>query len=143
MSRLRWAKFFWADWAGDNALSLCSLAAQGLWMRLLCIAAQNEPYGTILISGRQPTEVELAKLIQPPIRVRDFRRLLRELEYRHVIKRDADGNLYSARLRADLTESQANSIAGTISAKKRSNVVPFVPNVAPQPGQTRAKLEPN
>lgn len=38
-SQLRWAKFFWADWAGDNCLSLCTLAAQGLWMRLLCIAA--------------------------------------------------------------------------------------------------------
>jgi hypothetical protein len=121
MSKLRWAKFFWADWAGDNALSLCSLAAQGLWMRLLCIAAQNEPYGSILSGGRQPPDEELAKLMRPAIRVERFRRLLAELELRKVVKRDPDGTLFSARMRADLTQSVQQSDNGRKSWKARQN----------------------
>ena len=30
MSGLPWGKFFWKDWLTDPALSVCSLAAQGL-----------------------------------------------------------------------------------------------------------------
>jgi hypothetical protein len=62
MSKLRWAKWFWADWSNDTALNLCSLAAQGLWMRLLCIAAQGEPYGCVTIKGRPPSIAELRSL---------------------------------------------------------------------------------
>ena len=121
MSRLRWSKMWWADWAGDNALSLCSLAAQGLWMRLLCLAAQNEPYGSILVGGRQPSEMELVKLIKPPIDARRFRKLLAELERRNVIKRDPDGTLFSSRMRADFAESARQSTRGTASWKARQN----------------------
>jgi hypothetical protein len=39
MSGTRWSKFYWSDWDGDMRLRLCSLAAQGLWMQMLCIAA--------------------------------------------------------------------------------------------------------
>jgi len=130
---------WWADWANDNALSLCSLAAQGLWMRLLCLAAQNEPYGSILIGGRQPSEAELAKLIKPPLDLRRFQRLLAELERRNVIKQDADGTLFSSRMRADYAQSARQSTRGNSSWKarqnkgmpdsrfERENVVPFEP----------------
>lgn len=140
MSRLRWAKFFWTDWSSDNALSLCSLAAQGLWLRLLCIAAQNEPYGSILIGGRQPSDQELAKLVRPAIDVRRFRKLLAELERRHVVKRDADGTLFSSRMRVDYQQFVDQSRKGNKSweARKnkgmpgsrfeRENVVPFRPD---------------
>jgi len=110
---------WWADWANDNALSLCSLAAQGLWMRLLCLAAQNEPYGSILIGGRQASEAELAKLIKPSLDLRRFQRLLAELERRNVIKRDADGTLFSSRMRADYAESTRQSTRGNKSWKAR------------------------
>ena len=47
-----WSKFFWNDWENDPALKLCSLAAQGLWMRMLCICAKGETRGWLLVSGR-------------------------------------------------------------------------------------------
>ena len=56
MSKLRWAKWFSADWADDSALNLCSIPARGLWMALLCLAAQGEPFGTVTIKERlRPT----------------------------------------------------------------------------------------
>ena len=70
MNKLRWGKFYWSDWADDPALALCSLAAQGLWMRLLCIAAQGTPYGHVNINGKPPSVIDLAKLMrQAPTRV--------------------------------------------------------------------------
>jgi len=84
--KLRWGKFYWSDWQGDTALALCSLAAQGLLIRLLCIAAQGDPYGSITVKGKAPTERELRELTRfdaqhehPKNAARDFRRLLDEL----------------------------------------------------------------
>jgi hypothetical protein len=140
VSRLRWSKMWWSDWAGDNALSLCSLAAQGLWMRLLCLAAQNEPHGSILIGGRQPTNLELAKLIKPPIKIAQFQKLLGELERRNVAKRKPDGTLFSSRMESDweLTWRQSSKgkkswesrkIKGVSgSAVRTDNVVRFKPD---------------
>jgi hypothetical protein len=87
MSKLRWAKFFWADWSNDTALNLCSIPARGLWMSLLCIAAQGDPYGAVNIKGRPLTEAELrdlCKMKNGPHAARDFRRWLDELE-RHGV----------------------------------------------------------
>jgi hypothetical protein len=82
MSKIRWAKWFWADWSNDTALNLCSIPARGLWMALLCVAAQGEPYGTISIKGRRPTEEELRTLCHHKKghnSARDFRRWWNEL----------------------------------------------------------------
>lgn len=43
--------FFWNDWDNDEALKACSLAAQGLWMRCLCIAARSPEPGVVMIGG--------------------------------------------------------------------------------------------
>jgi hypothetical protein len=87
VSKLRWAQWFWADWSNDTALRLCSMPARGLWMELLCIAAQGDPYGTVTIKGRPPSERELralCKMDAGPHAARDFRRWLHELE-RHGV----------------------------------------------------------
>jgi hypothetical protein len=89
MSKLRWAKWFWADWSNDTALNLCSIPARGLWMALLCLAAQGEPYGTVTIKGRVPSADELFSLICPRgTRRRDFNHWMEELETRGVAQRD-------------------------------------------------------
>lgn len=45
------ATFYWNDWENDEALKACSLAAQGLWMRLLCIAARSPEPGVVQIGS--------------------------------------------------------------------------------------------
>jgi hypothetical protein len=89
MSKLRWAQWFWADWSNDSALNLCSIPARGLWMALLCLMAQGDPYGCVTIKGRPPNERELRKLcgdIDDGQRhgARRFRAWLAELE-RHGV----------------------------------------------------------
>ena len=41
--------WFYNDWENDEKLKACSLAAQGLWMRLLCIAARSPERGIVQI----------------------------------------------------------------------------------------------
>lgn len=37
-----WFKFEWNDWLSDEALSCCSLEAQGLWIRCLCFMYRSD-----------------------------------------------------------------------------------------------------
>jgi hypothetical protein len=101
VNKLRWGKFYWSDWADDPALALCSLAAQGLWMRLLCIAAQGSPYGHVTVNGKAPSMDDLAKLIRPKPKPTTIGRLIAELEHRGVVERDACGCLVSRRMESD------------------------------------------
>lgn len=123
MSRLRWAKFFWEDWASDNALSLCSLAAQGLWMRMLCIAAQGDDYGMLTVNGQSVSDDELAKLIRPHIDPRRFTRLLAELERKKVVSRDANGTLFCRRMTQLRLAFDSHSQSGKRGASKRYGIV--------------------
>lgn len=49
MSKNPSATFYFNDWENDPELKPCSLAAQGLWMRLLCIAARSSEHGVVQI----------------------------------------------------------------------------------------------
>jgi hypothetical protein len=93
---LPWSKFFWTDYAADPALKICSLAAQGLWMRLLCIAAEHEPAGYVAING-EPLDAEgIASMVgRAPNEVDP---LLEELRRRGVYSVDRRGCIYSRRM---------------------------------------------
>jgi hypothetical protein len=93
---LPWSKFFWSDYAADPTLKLCSLASQGLWMRMLCIAAEHDPPGYVAVNG-QPLEPEdLARITGSTIL--ECQRCLDELERRGVFSRDRRGWIYSRRM---------------------------------------------
>lgn len=108
MSKLRWAKWFWADWSNDTALNLCSIPARGLWMALLCLAAQGDPYGTVTIKGHVPSDDELFGLICPRrTRRRDFNHWLAELEAHGVLQRDQRLAIWSPRMSHEGVTSMA------------------------------------
>jgi hypothetical protein len=99
VSKLRWAKLWWSDWENDPALRQCSLAAQGLWMRLLCLAASSRVYGEVLVAGKPPTAAEIARIVgHHHTRVEA---LIRELEARQVFDRSETGAIQSRRMMAD------------------------------------------
>ena len=98
-----WSKFFWNDWENDPALRLCSFAAQGLWMRLLCVCAKSDPVGYLTVDGHSPSHDDLALLIGRP--AEELLPLLTELSDRGVYSRDAKGRLYSRRLVRDAKAS--------------------------------------
>lgn len=99
MSGTTWTKFYWSDWESDPALRLCSLAAQGLWMRMLCIASAHDPIGYVAVAGRGLDETALARMTGcSGSEVID---LLGELERNGVFSRDRTGRIYSRRMVSD------------------------------------------
>lgn len=101
MNKLRWGKFYWSDWSDDPALASCSLAAQGLWMRLLCIAAQGTPYGAVTVAGKPPSMATLQKLIRPKPKLETLVRLIDELKRNGVCQEESDRTLVSRRMESD------------------------------------------
>lgn len=108
---LRWTKFHWADWEGEQTLARCSMAAQGFWMRLLCIAASAEPFGYVVEpDGRPMTPEDLAFWTRQP--VEDVRTWLAELRKRGVYTVDARGRIFCRRMVRDERISRQNSLNG-------------------------------
>lgn len=99
MSGTTWAKFYWSDWESDPALRLCSYAAQGLWMRMLCIAAAHDPIGYVSVAGRALDETSLARMTGGT--ESEVQTLLAELAGNGVYSRDRNGRIYSRRMVRD------------------------------------------
>jgi len=94
-----WLKFYPTDWQSDPALRVCSLAARGLWAEMLCVKHKANPYGSLVINGKAVTSKQLAALVSAS--QRDVDACLKELEDSGVFSRDADGTIYSRRMRRD------------------------------------------
>lgn len=99
MSGVIWSKFFWQDWETDHAVRLSSFAAQGLWMRMLCIAAAHDPIGYVAVAGKGLDETGLALLTGR--QESEIASLLGELERNGVFSRDRQGRIYSRRMIRD------------------------------------------
>lgn len=106
MSGTVWTKFYWSDWDTDPALRLCSYGAQGLWMRLLCIAAAHDPIGYVAVAGRGLSETDIARMTGGS--ECEVSSLLGELERNGVFSRDRQGRIYSRRM---ITDARASATA--------------------------------
>ena len=101
-----WSKFFWSDWSNDPALRICSLAAQGLWMRMLCIAAEADPTGYVTVNGRPLGVTDIARLAG--VTETECESLLAELDWNGVFSRDRKGAIYSRRMVRDAKTAKKN-----------------------------------
>jgi hypothetical protein len=99
-----WSKFFWSDWEADQGLRLCSLSAQGLWMRMLCVCARHDPKGYLAINGHPLTVDAIARLAG--VAETEVGSLLAELERNGVFSRNRSGCIYSRRMLRDEKRSQ-------------------------------------
>lgn len=134
MSGIVWSKFFWSDWESDPRLKLCSLASQGLWMRLLCLCAQSDPPGRAAIDGRPLTDTQIAAVIGRP--KPEVCRLLAELESNGVFSRGEDGCVISRRMERDAkarAEAQENGRKGGNPTLRRKDDDPDNGGVNPPP----------
>lgn len=91
-----WLKFYPTDWRSDPALRMCSMAARGLWIEMIALMHEAVPYGHLLVSGRSPTDAQLAVLVgalsdQIP-------ELLGELDAAGVFSRTREGVIYSRKM---------------------------------------------
>lgn len=102
-----WLKFYPTDWRADPALRMCSLAARGLWMEMLCIMHEASPYGSLRVNGRPVTERQLSSLAGGEVGD-----LLTELEDAGVFSREADGTIFSRRMQRDAEKTAKDKANG-------------------------------
>jgi hypothetical protein len=91
--------FYPADHRKDAELQSCSLAARGLWMELICIMHQCEPYGSLKINGQPMKTAQIGRLVgetEDALIV-----LLKELGDAGVYSREEDGTIFSRRMKRD------------------------------------------
>lgn len=92
-------QFYPADWRKDMALQSCSVAARGLWMDMMCIAHECEPYGHLTVNGKAMTPAQIGR--HCGLTEKEAAKLVAELEDAGVPSRTADGVIYSRRMVAD------------------------------------------
>ena len=103
------ATWFFNDWEAEEGLVMCSLGAQGLWMRMLCLAARAEPVGHVKVNGDPCTAQDLAKYVGESNET--VTELLGELERKGVFSRTRNGTIYNRRMvkRAELSRKRSES----------------------------------
>lgn len=107
-----WMKWYPADWRADPGLRMCSFAARGLWADVLALMHEAEPYGHLLVNGRQPTPQQLASLLGGT--AKEIERLIAELEAAGVPSRTDDGTLYSRRMVRDSERAETDKANGNL-----------------------------
>lgn len=101
-----WFKFFPANWRGSTKLRLCSVAARGLWMEMLCIMHDAEPYGHLVNNGISVSNKQLAQL--SGIGLTEVMKLMCELEVAGVYSRTDEKVIYSRKMVRDRAKAEAD-----------------------------------
>lgn len=102
--RKPWMKWYPADWRAEPKLRLCSRAARSLWMDLLGLMHEAEPYGYLLVQGISPTENQIAILLGDS--EKDVKKLMAELRKIGVYSITEEGVIYSRRMVRDQQKAE-------------------------------------
>ena len=104
-------QFYPAEWLKDLELQGCSIGARGLWIQLCCVMHEATPYGHLVLNALPMPDEKAARACR--VDLREYRRLLAELELSGVSSRDASGALYSRRMTRDEATRNARAAGGT------------------------------
>mgnify|MGYP003382356446 CR=1 FL=1 len=110
MSSSPWLKFYPSDWRADPALRMCSVAARGLWIEMLCVMHEATPYGSMRVNGRAVSDSQIAILAGASID--DVTIWLAELESAGAFSRDDDGVIFSRRMQRDKAKAESDKKNG-------------------------------
>jgi hypothetical protein len=92
-------KFYPSDWRADPKLRMCSIGARGLWMEMICVMHEAEPYGFLVSNERSVTSRQLAALAG--ISQGECMKYLLELASAGVYSIDENKRIYSRRMVRD------------------------------------------
>ena len=95
----RFIKFWPQDWQNDVALNSCTISARGLWITLICVMHDADPYGHLVVNGKTLTTQHIARISR--VSEKEATKLLAELEEAGVFSRTDDGVIYSRRMVRD------------------------------------------
>lgn len=134
-------RWYFSDWISDPGLRASSLAARGLWIDLLAVAAGNKgkDHGFIVLAGRIPSLPEIARLVGST--VEEVKSLLAELELNGVFSRDRRKAIYSRRMvRAEKNRGNGRLGGNPMLLKTKDNKKPvnsepkaLIPEPVPEP----------
>lgn len=114
---LPFGKFYWSDYASDPALKLCSFAAQGLWMRMLCTAAEHDPAGYVAVNSKGLDAMGIARVTGGSLD--EVSQLIDELESNGVFSRDRRGWIYSRRMINDAKKRRIAQATGKLGGNPK------------------------
>jgi hypothetical protein len=133
-------QFYPGDWLRDKSLQTCSLEARGLWIQMLCLMHDNEPYGYLTIGGGSapmpPGILGALANVRPISRTP---KLLAELEREWVFSRNESGVIYSRRMVKDEHIRSVRMEAG--KAGGGNPAVCLNKNEAKQPAKRKQTVE--
>jgi len=138
--RKPWVKFYFKDWRGDKALRACSLAARGLWMEMLSIMDEAEPYGHLMINGHPLDAEELANQAGGGASTKEVKALLERMRKAGVFGETNDGVIYCKRMvrdKAKLEEDRVNGKKGGNPRLKGDDTYKSEPDNPPGKPPTR------
>lgn len=104
MEKIPYIKFFPGDWLRDN-VSGCSLAAQGLWLRMMILMHDSERYGYLTMNGLPIPPGFIARKCGCDT-LEQYNTLLDELDNAGIPSRTPEGAIYSRRMVKDARERQ-------------------------------------
>lgn len=104
-----------ADWRKDLELGSCSIGARGLWWELCCVMHEATPYGHLTLNGAPMDDAKAARACR--VDLREYRKLLSELEASGVPSRTDAGVLYSRRMVKDEDTRNARAAGGPKGAE--------------------------
>lgn len=111
MPKLPFMKFFVNDWLADEKVSLCSLAARGLWLHMLCLMHKGGRRGYLDQEDGQALSLE--KLARSAgVSTDEASRLIQELTDSGVASVTDSGVIYNRRMVREETISKVRSAAG-------------------------------
>ena len=99
-------QFYVGDWLRDP-VSCCSLAAQGLWFRMMMLMHDAEVYGRLEVGGKPMTQRQICRGCG--VSTREYRRLLDQLMSLSVPSLDKNGVIFSRRMVRDAEKRAKNT----------------------------------
>jgi hypothetical protein len=103
------------DHLRDTNLSACSFAAQGFWVRMICLMHDMRPYGVLSLNGKDIPPPILARMIGASLKEANDH--LAELESAGVFSRSEDGLVLSRRMVRDEALRRKRADGGAESEK--------------------------
>lgn len=108
-------QFYPSDWRKDTALQFCSLAARGLWVEMMCIAHECEPYGHLVVNGKAMTAAQIGRLVG--ISEKECKKFLAELFEAGVPSQTSEGVIFSRRMVRDEEVRNKRAAGGQAGAE--------------------------
>lgn len=105
-----WMKFYPSDWRADPKLRMCSIGARGLWVEMLCVMHEAEPYGYLLSNGNVVTSRQMAALAG--ISAGECMKFMLELASAGVYSIDDSKRIFSRRMVRDKEKAERDRLNG-------------------------------